>query len=464
MPDLTVDVRKTSLVGPEGSTSIDMGAVARIRRLDAYGPEQSVAVNVGKMTRIHGLEAGDYEVQVFLPSGTIIAKEVQIGAGHHDPLQFDATGAPDAFLGWQHLAGAVATATEMGKSIVDERQGDVGPIGIYRQENPDDDGDEAEDSYSASSVKTTAPPTVLVIQSPDTRQEQTIDPGKIRDIWVALAKGLRGKLKPADMVGGFFKRRAPADQEIAGLEAWRFGLAPGEIDGLRPPRMYVLVQLEEAFELACLPLPWQVELNDREWRQAEFVDVLVDKTASTKPVRTNIMVRDEKYAGLIGFMGNNALRLAGELLRSHQGLAQSALDMLGHKARNPLGACAAAYVLLSTSSFAEAEQQSWFSWIENLGTNPLYNWIPDAAIIYARVKLMNAGTVEEAQEAVPYLHLALRAGLPFYSLGMTWLVETMTHFKDSDPLIKRVFKHVDYAARFLDVNQTFLVLKFPAQK
>lgn len=460
MAELTLDVRKNSLIGPNGSQSIDLGAVARIKRLDAYSPEQSVAVNIGKETRITGLDAGEYEIQVHLPSGAVISQEVVIKRGLSKPVEFDATGAPEDFLGWQHLAGAVLSrnAALMAIDKLSNLDHDVSTERFTAEDS------DREVTYRAVSGRSSSKPSVLMIRSPNSRQDPLVNRTKVKAVWKALSQGVAGKVKPVTMVGGFFQDRVPVKAQASGREIWQFGLADGDFDTLRPPRTYVLVATDDTFELACLPLPWQIELFDQKWRSTEFVDVLVDNTAQIKPVRTSIMVRDQKYAGLVGFMNNGALGLANELLRSDGVVVETALDLLEQKARNPLGACAAAYVLLSTSSFGEAEQQSWFTWIENLGTNPLYGWIPDAAIIYARVKLMGAECEAQAREAIPYLHLALRGGLPFYSLGLTWLIETMTHFRDSDPLIKSLFKEVDSVARYLDVNQAFLVLKFGATR
>ena len=458
MAELHLEVIKASLKGEGSNEPVELGAVVRLRRLDGPSGETSVAVGVGTTTRVSDLAGGAYEVQLFLPSGKILAQEIELaetGTGH---LAFDAGGSPSASLGWQHYAGAVPNRASFPdlsinlKGFVQSRP--LSSPGTISQSD-----DEPFFAGATKSLSVLGKPKLLMIETPPANEPIDDDGPKALENWELLARGVSGDVRAVQMIRGFKCQRQVAQDEIGGRDSWRFGFAPDRIEGRRTPRRFALVQLDTGNELVSLPLPWRNEYAGGDWRSEDFVDLLVDTSSAAKRVRASVLVRDAKYGGIIAYMSNGGVSLAGEMIRADNGIETRAIDMLGAKSLSPLGACAAAYVLLSTMSLADDASQRWLGWIENLGRSPSYSWIPDAALLRARVKLQTAETADEAREAIPLLLRSLRSGLPFYSLGLSWMLEALTHFRDEDSFIGEIFPLVEKVAGHLDISQAFLVLK-----
>lgn len=450
MANLDLEVRKGSLLDATGEKST-LGAVARVRRLDKAASEQSVAVHVGGTTAVRGLEGGHYEVQLMLPSGRMISQEIELKRNDHELLSFDASGAPASHLGWQHFSGAT-------RSDVEE---EAWPANV-RLNLKATHYNASEDALSSDAL---VKPKLLLIEGNEVL-EQTVQNFDMVSVWNLLSEGVSGKKKPALMVRGFVTKRQASDDSTNRSDSWQFGFAHDMQMGKRPKRQYAFVECDGTRELVSLPLPWHVSGFGGD-SSALFVDLLVDKAAGMHASRTNVVIRDNIFGGLIAFMNNGSLALAGEMIRSSPDLKIQLKSALQGKNNCPLGACAAAYVLLATSDLSSTDLgleqgEDWHQWIQNLGTNELFRWIPDVSILAARLTLYTAETEVEARKAIEYLREALRGGLPFYSLGLVWLLELIGYFVKTENDIKEVAPLVDAVARHLDVSQAFLVLKIAA--
>jgi hypothetical protein len=451
MATLDLEVRKGSLVGADGQKST-VGAVARVRRLDKSASEQSIAVHVGGTTEVKGLEEGSYEVQLHLPSGKMLSQQIELGFDDHEQISFDASGAPARHLGWQHFSGATVSDIEE----------DSWPADLKSTSGPA----HYKDGSDLLDIDTAPGPKLLLIEGNEIR-ERTVQGFDLISVWEQLAKGVKGEEKPVSMVRGFFAKRQSSDENTNRSDSWQFGFAHRLEIGKRPKRQYALVQCEGAQELVSLPLPWHVTGFNGD-SSLPFVDLLVDKVAGAHVSRTNVAIRDTVFGGLIAFMNNGSLSLAGEMIRNSPDLKEQLKKALRGKNNCPLGACASAYVLLATSDLANADlgledADDWHEWIRNLGSDELFRWIPDVSILAARLTLYTAETESDARKAIDYLHEALRGGLPFYSLGLVWLLELIGYFKDDDH-IAQVAPHVDLVSRHLDISQAFLVLKLSAKQ
>lgn len=457
MAELDVEVRKPSLRQAKGPRTIALGAVARLRRIDGASREreQSIALGIGTAPkRIVDLDAGLYEIRLMLPSGRVIAQQVELESSVVGHVTFDIDITSNGVLAWQQFSGQVAQPVPERQADAFKSTGLVPPV-------------IANAPFSDSFMQTAGHSQViddlslLMIEVQPTLDDKIIDPERIREVWKLLAQGVRGEVRPADMIKGFFKRVVrPADEDEL-HDSWQFELGSDHVPGKRPARHYAVVRGADVHELVSLPLPWRIDVQAQRWLGEPIVDLLVDKSAARQGARSRVAVRDSVYGGLLAYMGTGAIGLAGEMIRAGPDLETRALDMLGAKSKSPLGACAAAYVLLATREWttqASAGELKWQQWVRNLDADPLYNWIPDAAILCARMVLQQAETLKEAREAIPYLHRALRNGLPFYALGYRWLLEAM-RFCAKDPLIRSVSADVDRVARYVDVTQTFVALQ-----
>ena len=454
MAGLDLEIRKASLIQSKGPNSINIGAVARLRQLGERGIQaKSIALGIETgPQRIDGLIAGAYEVELLLPSGRVLSQHVDVQTAGVKLVSFDIDSAPSDVLAWQDFAGQVTHDVSTRPSAPLKAAIDAG--GFLGDTLPTFTG-------SATNDDVIGDVSLLMIEVQPTLEEKNVDPKRIRDVWRRLRCGVGNEIKPADMVRGFFKRvETPEDQDDF-HDSWQFNFSSDYRAGKRPTRYYAVVRGTNLQEFVSLPLPWRIDLQEQGWLKDPVVDLLVDKSAGRDGARSSVVIRDSAYGGLISYMATGAIGLAGEMMRAAPELELVALDRLGEKSKSPLGACAAAYVLLATRDWTSAAQESellWQQWVRNLEADPLYNWIPDAAILCARMVLQKANTKEEAREAIPYVHRALRNGLPFFALGYSWLLEAMA-FLQSDRLIKSVYQDVQRVGRFVDTSQTFLSLQ-----
>jgi hypothetical protein len=132
---------------------------------------------------------------------------------------------------------------------------------------------------------------------------------------------------------------------------------------------------------------------------------------------------------------------------------KQARDLLFGKMEHPLAAAAGGYVLLAAG---DREDDSWHGWIDNLA-----NWfpnIPDGAILKASLRLRFPKSETSAEEARVSLLDAFDRGIPYYSAGVSWLLDGMTQFAD-DPAVADKMKLVHRVALRLDGTQAFTVVR-----
>ena len=339
MAELELEVRKPSLRQGKGPRTIAMGAVARLRRLDSgvREREQSIAVGIGTHAhRIVDLSAGSYEIKLLLPSGRIMAQQVTLDSDAVERVVFDIDAAPNSVLAWQQFAGQVvppAAPRLVTRQIkaVSAATGEIQLGALTHSFAGQSEPNAALEDFS-----------LLTIEVQPTLEEKTLDPDRVREVWRLLVEGVRGTIKPADMIKGFFKRAVePADQDEL-HDSWQFDFTTGYESGKRPTRFYAVVRGEKVHELVSMPLPWRMGQHGDHRQEDAIIDLLVDKSPTRAGARSSVVVRDSAYGGLIAYMGTGAIGLAGEMMRARPDLEYVALDMLGAKSRSPLGACAAA--------------------------------------------------------------------------------------------------------------------------
>jgi hypothetical protein len=127
--------------------------------------------------------------------------------------------------------------------------------------------------------------------------------------------------------------------------------------------------------------------------------------------------------------------------------------MLFGKMVHPLGAAAGGYVLLAAGA---GEGTDWHGWIDNLDA-----WFPDiadGAILKASLRLRFPKTKQSSAEARAALLNAFDRGIPYYSAGVSWLLDGLTVFAD-DPAIEEKMKMVQRVAHRLDLSQAFTVVR-----
>lgn len=132
--------------------------------------------------------------------------------------------------------------------------------------------------------------------------------------------------------------------------------------------------------------------------------------------------------------------------------------MLFEKVFNPLAAAAGAYVLLSTEQSDGPDY--WHRWVYNL--MKWFPWLPDGAIQRAWIMLRSHTHKHGLEEARANLLEGYRRGLPFYSKGVSLLLDGLTLFANDaraedkkDQEVEEALKTARWLALRTDMRQPF---------
>ncbi len=399
-------------------------AVRHGQRLDVTIPANSGSP--GSSVEHVAVDPGRWLVEATLPSGELISEEVVVASGQKVPVTlYAAESSPHEWLGWQHLVGNIEGAKTL-KLLRDRAQAAV--------------------ELATKTLNTKVDTNTLI--------------DKIGKLRVNVTELVLNKvaLPPAvylcEKQGG-----------LHGAEAWTKVLAPDpavttacssswedrteatwlyELTGPAqlPQRHFAHVEwLGERFAVS-LPLPWRA-LSDN--RQVP-VQMMVRMHPLEGNVQIGVVVEDSDFAPMAGLMTASTLPKATVAVRQ-------AYDMLFQKNLHPLGAAAGGYVLLAAG---DGTDSNWHGWIDNLA-----NWfpnIPDGAILKASLRLRFPKSKDSPAEARAALLEAFDRGIPYYSAGVSWLLDGLTVFAD-DPTVDQKMRIVQRVALRLDLSQAFTVVR-----
>ena len=365
------------------------------------------------------LDPGQYVVEAILPSGEAISEEIAIKeSAEPQELELRAEESPHEWLRWHQFSGTVDQKAEVyqvrRRSIRDKRT-TVQP-----------------QSYLVSAV------------TPPTRGRTTdlSEPSALvsRGFFFALeslknrepSKHLLDTMlasKPADHVSISEPLQPFFSDEI--YEVHSFNSDTVRQTNHRPDygygyhtdrfdRHYLFIMGQGIPPQYCvLPVPW-IEFYQGGEAQIEALlrHTIADPNISTgadSGYRLSVVVRSPLVGSVIGYLGRGNLPAAATILKQ-------ARDMLFGKMANPLAAAAGAYVLLSTEQ--SDKKEDWHCWVRNL--MDIFPWLPDAAIQHAWVMLHYYNDKNGIMEARDNLLAGYRRGLPFYSKGVSLLLEGLT--------------------------------------
>lgn len=417
------------------SVTTSMGAVATLQRVaDERGvavPYQTrldvvVPANSSGVAENVTVDPGRWLIEATLPSGEVINEEVTVASGDQAPVVLRAAEhSPHEWLGWQYLVGNIEGAdTLRALSRRSESRGTVRTTNTFEGQRPGD--------FSAKtvefSVDTSGP-----APEPDA-EAPVVHVGEIQG-------GLRGPEAWVNVLKDGPQPTAPASPtwEDGDASTWLY-MFPGPTQ--LPQRHAAHVAwLGERYVLS-LPQPWPALRNG----QLVPVEMMVRTHPLERTVQVAAVVRDTDFAAMSGLMTASTLPKAAVAVNQ-------ALGLLFGKALHPLGATAGAYVLLAT---ADGKNNDWHAWIDNLA-----NWfpdIPDGAILQGSLRLRFPKNKNSTDEARTALLSAFERGIPYYSAGVSWLLDGLTVFAD-DPIVERKMQIVQRVARRLDISQAFTVIR-----
>jgi hypothetical protein len=357
------------------ATELRDGTVANVYALDRDRQKNSrryIAVPVGKgesFARVE-LESGRYLIELLLPSGDILSEEAAVETDRWSRIEFKEQGTAHEWHSWQNLLGNLESAS----------------------------------TYRKSAIVPASPMEVRELH------DQGGSPSGGR-IWNLLSDLVRDAIAPTPPIVcsriGSHSNPLTSTFSDEATRIYRLGSGSG-----RPTdRQYVLASLQSSLELASVPLPWST-------LGGTLVPVeLFIRIGEGNKMTMAFSVLDQYLGAALGYMARGALQSAIHLI--NQG---DMMDILFDKRESPLAAAAAGYLLLGTQKVTEPAK--WHTWIQNL--MELFPWLPDGAIQYAWLRLKHGLSPQNVSDARQALTEAYNRGLPYYSLGLQWMVDSFT--------------------------------------
>jgi hypothetical protein len=387
-------------------------AVARGQRFDV-----TIPANSGASAHQVTVDPGRWLVEATLPSGEVISEEVAVASGEDLPVTLhSAEHSPHEWLGMQYLVGNIEGAETL-KRLRSK------PTDSLRTLSGNQPGFAADQNKAARRTRASIePPNAYICQ------EQAALRGA--EAWTSI-------LSP-DL--GAFTACAPSMAD-PGEATWLYQIA-----GTAQRRFAYVEWIDERYAVS-LPLPWAA-VRDNTQASAQIM-VRIDPRQDD--IRIGVIVEDPDFAPMAGLMTASTLSRAAVAVNQ-------ARDLLFGKMLHPLGAAAGGYVLLAAG---DREDDSWHAWIDNLA-----NWfpdIPDGAILKASLRLRFPKSRSSAEEARSSLLDAFDRGIPYYSAGVSWLLDGLTQFAD-DPAVEEKLKIVHRVALRLDLSQAFTVIRVSDRK
>lgn len=379
------------------------------------------------------LAAGEYEVRLTLPSGTQLYADVDMGAESQTlVLDSDLT---HEWLGLQRPIGG-----KNGEVPGSEQTGVTVSLDAVLP---------AFDSIKRSMLTERKPRSGSAAadpRGPKVRMLHTLARPS-GSTWLSLAKD-----------GPRLRKGARATTTMPMLESdlgrsYRFDrslledvVAAPDSDGIRA---YVSVSGRSTTSIVCAPVPWM----DFEGRNQDYPFEVLTSAGGDNVSST---VLDTRLAPIIGYLARDAAESAQMLL----GDAKRALL---EKVSNPFAAAAGAYILVATER--DAASKDWHPWIANLRN--WFSFLPDGAVCHATMLLNHQKSETDVREALEALLEAYGRGVPYYTIGLRWLLDGFTMFANAESMgagerrsLERKAAHVSAVARRAKPREAFTTLVF----
>lgn len=396
---------------------------------------------------------GHYYVEAVLPSGELLSEDVEVKSDQTKEVVLKADDSPHEWLSWQQISGNVQPTPKVKKTPA--------PISVYRERNPL--GMPNTTLRHAKFIRTPESLESVVfvpkeepevqVQSPLrwlTEPHASLSKGDPTNSWKFLstltgtsAVELINKLNNG-------KISTPIPPAVSDDEHGVFRVSSQPASGvLRRPltageRTYIAIPRRNSVELLSVPLPWKVLSTGR---QAD-IEIAVQEPADPRAFCSSAIARDEDCGMLLGYLSSGSLPMVRRI-------AERGKERLYYKSQNPFAAAAGAYALVGTA--LHASDRDWHQWVLNLKNN--FPYMPDGAIQWGMLMMRMRRTAEDIAEAVNAFKAAYGRGLPFYSMGIKWLLEGLEWAADNDPEAKKMAAHVRPIAWRTNYQQPFTTLR-----
>jgi hypothetical protein len=364
------------------------------------------------------LPPGNYFVEAILPSEEVVGEEVLVSDSPvPQELRLASKESPHEWMSWQRFSGNVSSAQQYSSRI------DLKVRGIPPALN-----------------------TILIaIGTPSNDQPPAIDPAtawlsqgfffhntqlveSIHKNPIDTFTGWQGLNPPArisqplqasasDPLYAYHNFNLDILTRIIGVPPF-----PGDFNQARMERYYLFV-LGHGFpnQFCILPVPWILTDHSGEATVETLISRSGNASSGTNGLdqgfRISVVVQEKVFGSLIGYLGAGRLPAADTIISRATGL-------LFEKGENPLAAAAGAYVLLGNPDSKRPE--SWHEWVRNLMNR--FPWLPDGAILYGRLLMQQDRDQNNLKQAHDCFLEGFRRGLPFFSKGVSYLLDGLNRF------------------------------------
>ncbi|WP_313401239.1 hypothetical protein [Stenotrophomonas sp.] len=480
------------LVRVDNATSTDLGPApelfARIQKLDAAGRAIAEQLHASwvpvssdpNSAREISLPAGDYLVEVTMPSGELLSQAVQLSGTRPYDLVLVPTSSLEPAGRWQQLmssdrlrvgiipksqyktqsqasVSAESGGRQMQAASIPRARGDAEFAlprrvpDVYERVGLHVHGDLVAPMANATRAPWAADRTASINVGRPLHWFGNGNAGLSVDVlrtnpWTALP-AIHGAT--ANIIEVLNARRTEylvlpfAENEDAAI----FSVdVPVESKNSYEPkdRVFAAVHRRMGVELICLPTPWRNQWTGREVP----MDVKVQQPKYESEFASAVSVRDPQLSFLLGFLQSGALPAAKQL-------AEHSSALLYEKGTNPLAAAAGGYALVSGA--VDSKPQRWHRWIENLMHR--FEHVPDGAVQYAMMRLRLRKSRADVEMAAEAFKMAYRRGLPFYGMGMRWLLEGLDRLAPEDAEAKWMAAGVRQLTSRLHPSSAFTILR-----
>lgn len=408
-----------------------IATVLRVGDGGRVSPVTELPVEVARaMSARADLAAGAYMVQVSLPSGELLRDWFEVAEDSQAEVVLWARGRPRTY----DRPGAEADGRAPAPTKRPERRPRIG--------NPRYSGtsEEAEAVLPEEEVVRRIPIKVNFLRQPAVGLSET---------WATLGRSDDGR----DVVGAWSD---PNNYPASGLrtkvsaqgDLRIYSYSRIELGDNGPERLWAVSADARGLLLASLPLPWP---SQSDGRQAPIYLSTGRRRVALPGGDLTASVLDGTLGGLVEYLARGRLDGATPFL----GEVDLPGLMRGDTARrNPLGACAAAYVGLATLDPCESPE--WLALLPGMAAD--YPWLPDAAILDAlRLHRREAMDVGELSSA---LLVAYERGVPYLSAGLVQLREMLWSCATRNDGLHAALNAVTRVTNRLDLGNAFTTLRY----
>jgi hypothetical protein len=202
-------------------------------------------------------------------------------------------------------------------------------------------------------------------------------------------------------------------------------------------RNFLSLSTDWGTHLVSIPMPWG---RDRDSRARLNVLVHTDREQTI----VDYSLADPQFGGLIAYLNSGRAGVAA-------GLIPALNDALYGKDENPLATAACGYVVLATDDNARREGPP--EWLNHLLRE--FPDLPDAYILLGKYLRDHAYGGSDDGSAHELFYAAYEHGVPFFSAGVSWLIEGLRGSAPSCDICERMLREVRSVAAYMDLTGAF---------